>query len=110
MALLPAGFPGLAGVPLIVVATAPAAAATESFSTASAAARRIGLWFCFVDLQGPAGQLSSIQGRNPLLGPGRFRHFDKREPARPSGFALGDPPDLVARAIPLPQPSHLSCP
>src|SRR5580658_5754451 len=48
---LPAGFPGLARVPLIIVA-ASAASATKTFSTAAtAAARRIRLRLRLVDLQ-----------------------------------------------------------
>src|ERR1700683_980341 len=83
---LPAGFAGLARVPLIIVATA-ASPATEALS---AATRSVGLWFGFVDLQRAAANFGSIQRRDRLVGLRRIGHLNKGEAAGASGFAVRD--------------------
>jgi hypothetical protein len=78
---LPAGFPGLTCMPLVIVAAA-AASATKALSTAaSAAARRVGLRLCLVDLQGAASEFRSIQSGYCLIGFRCIGHFDEAEAA-----------------------------
>jgi hypothetical protein len=106
VAPLPAGFAGLACVTLIVVATS-ATASAKALSTASATARRIRLWFRFIDLQGTAGQFSSVQGRDRLVGFRRIGHFHKGETASTASFAIGHNADLFDCAMRFKQSAQL---
>src|ERR1039458_6784894 len=103
---LPAGFAGLTRVPLVIVAAA-AASATEALSTASAAARRVGLRFRFVDLQGAAAEFGSIQRRYRLVRFRRIGHLDEAEAAGAAGFAVGDNADFLDCAMRLKQAAQL---
>src|SRR5579863_2710142 len=87
-ALLPAGFPGLARVPLIVVAASTAATA-KPFS-AAASARRISLWLRLVDLQCAAAKVGAIQCSHGFVRFAGVRHLNESEAAGASGFAVGN--------------------
>src|SRR5579864_4473497 len=98
-ALLPAGFPGLARVPLIVVAASTAASA-KPFTTA-ASARRISLWLRLVDLQCAAAKIGAIQCGNGFVGFAGVRHLDESEAAGTSGFAVRDNAHALHGAVSL---------
>src|SRR5437588_4427839 len=78
---LPARFARLTRMSLIVVSTAATTTTAKSLPAASAAARRIGLRFRFIDFQRPAGQFGSIQRRNGFVRFRRIGHFHKGEAA-----------------------------
>jgi hypothetical protein len=103
---LPAGFPGLTCMPLVIVAAA-AASATKALSTAASAARRVGLRLCLVDLQGAASEFRSIQSGYCPIGFRCIGHFDEAEAAGASGFAVGDNADFLDCAMRLKQAAQL---
>jgi hypothetical protein len=96
---LPAGFPGLARVALIIVATA-AASATEALAAPTASAPgSISLWLRFVDLKGAPAEFRSVQCRDRLVGFRRIRHLDKAEAASAASFTVGDDTDAFDCAM-----------
>jgi hypothetical protein len=92
----------LAGVTLIVVATATAATAAEAFPPTAASAtapRSIGLWFGFVDFQSSTSEAGSIQRGDRFIGFTGIGHFDKSKAASPAGFPVGDDADALDCAV-----------
>ncbi len=105
---LPAGFPRLTSVALVVVASTTAtgtATATTGTSATEAAAvsPTIGFGTGFVDVQCAAAQLLAIQGGDGFFSLGGIRHFDESESARTACVALGDDADLRDGSVGLKQ-------
>jgi hypothetical protein len=102
---LPARFPGLACVALIVVAsTSPATAKTLP---TAAAARRIGLRFSLINLQRAASKIGAVQGGDRLIGFAGVGHLDESKASRASGFAVSDNADALHGAMRLEQAAKL---
>ena len=96
---LPAGFARLPrGFAIVLVGESATAAMTTAGASAVITAGAVAFRPGFVNLEVAAAELFAIEGRD---GVGGFRiiwHFDKREPASPAGFAIGDnmnAPDLA---------------
>jgi hypothetical protein len=87
---LPAGFPGLACMALVVVASTPStatAAATKALSAATPwpVSFRLG----FVDGQGASPEFGPIQCGDGFFGFAGIGHLHKPETSRPASFAIG---------------------
>ena len=93
---LPAWFPGLTGVPAIVVFPAAASAATKSLSSA---AGPVGLGLRLIDLQRASPQFGSVQRGDGFIGLAGVRHFNKCEAPRATGFPVGHDADLFDSAM-----------
>src|SRR5450755_2336371 len=103
---LPARFPWLPRVALIIIApasTAPTTTAAKLLppTTAPAASRTIRLRLRFVDLQRAPTQLGSIQRRDGLIGFRRICHFDKPETSGASRLTVGHDADFFHRTVSL---------
>jgi hypothetical protein len=101
---LPAGFAGLAGVTLIVIASS-SASASKPLSTS--AAWPIRFWFGLIDGQRTSTQFSAIQCRNGFIGFTRIGHFHKRKTPRAARLPVSHDADLFHVSVRLENGSQL---
>jgi hypothetical protein len=104
---LPARFPGLARVTLIIVPTATSTASKSLSAASPPAARGISLRLRFVDLEGATSKVSAIQCRYSFIGLAGIGHLDKCETAGSASFPVRDYTDAFDRPVRLEQPAKL---
>src|SRR5258707_1040179 len=97
---LPARFPWLACVTLIVIAsTTPTAGTTTAAWTSTTEATFVGLGAGFIDVQSAAAKFSTVQRSNCLFSFAGVGHLDKSESSRATCIALGNDAYLLDGAV-----------